>query len=107
MYELIISEKPSAAKKLAESLANGKPIKESTNGVPYYKITRGNKDIIVACAVGHPYGLAEKEKKTWNFPIFDIEWKPAHEMSKGALFTKKYLNMKTTKLYFTTILIWI
>ncbi|MCH8003452.1 MAG: DNA topoisomerase I [Nanoarchaeota archaeon] len=93
MYELIICEKPSAAKKIAESLANGKPIKENLNGVPYYKITRGNRDIVVACAVGHLYGLAEKEKKGWRFPVFDIEWKPASEISKKSGFSKKYLSV--------------
>tara|TARA_Y100000031_G_scaffold73629_1_gene81339 strand:+ start:860 stop:3106 length:2247 start_codon:yes stop_codon:yes gene_type:complete len=90
-YELIIVEKPLAAKKIAEALAHGKPIKENLNGVPFYKITHGKKDIIVACAVGHLYGLAEKEKKGWTFPVFDIEWKPAGDISKRSSFSKKYL----------------
>ncbi|MBI2647109.1 DNA topoisomerase I, partial [Candidatus Woesearchaeota archaeon] len=92
MYELIITEKPAAAKKIAEALADGKPIKESINGVPYYKITHNGKDIVVACAVGHLYGLAEKNKKGWVFPVFDIEWKPVHETTKESKFTKKYLD---------------
>ena len=73
MYELIITEKPNAASKIAEALAEGKLIKENMEGVPYYKVTRGRKDIVVACAVGHLYGLDEKEKKGWTFPVFDIE----------------------------------
>ncbi|MBI2651169.1 hypothetical protein HYX01_01755 [Candidatus Woesearchaeota archaeon] len=92
MYELIITEKPNAAKKIAEALADGKAIKENINGIPYYRITRGKKDIVVACAVGHLYGLAEKEKKKWTYPIFDIEWKPAAEVSKKSAFSKNYLN---------------
>ena len=92
MYELIITEKPAAAKKIAEALADGKPIKESYQGVPYYKVTHGKNDITVACAVGHLYGLAEKEKKGWAFPVFEIEWKPVSETVKGSAFTKKYLN---------------
>src|SRR3989338_1481593 len=93
MYELIITEKPNAAKRIAEALADGKPIKESVNGVPYYKITKGKKDIIVACAVGHLYGLGEKGKKTWAYPVFDIEWKPSSEISKKSDFSKKYLDV--------------
>ena len=88
MYELIICEKPNAAKKIAEALADGKPIKENLNGVPYYKVTHGKKDIVIACAVGHLYGLAEKEKNGWSFPVFDIEWKPAAEVSKKSAFSK-------------------
>ena len=91
MTELIISEKPSAAKRIAESLADGKPIKEGKDGVYFYKITHGNKDIIVACSVGHLYGLAQKEGKK-GFPVFDIEWKPSYEISKGSKFTGKYLQ---------------
>ncbi|MBI1936311.1 DNA topoisomerase I, partial [Candidatus Woesearchaeota archaeon] len=92
MYELIITEKPAAANKIAEALADGKPIKENVQGVPYYKVTHGKKDIVVACAVGHLYGLAEKEKKGWTFPVFDIEWKPVSETTRSSAFTKKYLN---------------
>ena len=92
-YELIITEKPNSAKRIADSLADGKPIKENMDGVPYYKITHGKKDIVVACAVGHLYGLAEKDKKGWTFPVFDIEWKPVSETNKKAAFSKKYLNV--------------
>jgi len=93
MYELIITEKPNASKMVAEALADGKPIKENMNGVPYYLVTRGNRDIVVACAVGHLYGLAEKEKKGWVYPVFDIEWKPAADISKKSGFSKKYLTV--------------
>ncbi len=91
MTELILTEKPQAAFKMATALAEGKVIKEFLNKVPYYKITRGKKDIIVACAVGHLYGLDEK-KKSWDFPVFDIEWQPAYETKKSAAFSRKYLQ---------------
>jgi len=81
-----------SSNKDSEELADGKPIKENLNGVPFYKITHGKRDIVVACAVGHLYGLAEKGKKTWTFPVFDIEWKPAADISKKSTFSKKYLN---------------
>jgi DNA topoisomerase-1 len=92
-YTLIISEKPNAANKIASALAEGKPIKENLKGAPYYKITRGKKDIVIACAVGHLYGLDQKKgTKKWDFPVFDIEWQPAHETRKQAAFSKKYLQ---------------
>jgi len=61
-YELIITEKPSQAKKIAESLADSKVLKKSENSVPYYIITHKKQDIVVVSAVGHIYSLAEKEK---------------------------------------------
>lgn len=93
MTELIISEKPSAAKRIAESLAEGKPIKVTEKKIPYYKITRGKQDIIVASAVGHLYGLKEKGKNNWDYPKFNVEWKPAHENNKKSDFSKAYLQL--------------
>lgn len=93
MYELIITEKPKASLKIAQALADKTPKKETYMAkVPYYKLTHKGKEIVVACAVGHLYSLAEKEKKGWIYPVFDIEWKPIAEIQKAAKFSKKYLN---------------
>ncbi|MBW3001653.1 DNA topoisomerase I [Candidatus Woesearchaeota archaeon] len=92
MYELIITEKPNASKRIAEALAEGKPIKENIKGVPYYKVTHKGKDLVIGCAVGHLFGLAEKEKAGFKYPVFDIEWVPSFEISKSADFSKKYYN---------------
>jgi DNA topoisomerase I len=88
-YELIITEKPNAAKMIAEALAEGKPIKENNQGVPYYKITHKNKDIVVGCAVGHLYTVAEKDK-SFNYPVFDLQWKATSDIDTKS-FTKKYV----------------
>lgn len=91
MYELIITEKPNASKRIAEALAEGKAIKENIKGVPYYKVTHKGKDLVIGCAVGHLFGLAEKNKQPgFKYPIFDIEWVPSFEISKKADFSKKY-----------------
>lgn len=91
-YELLIAEKPDAAKKIAEALADGKVIKESNNGVPYYILTHKNKDIMVGAAVGHLYTVAEKVKGGWKYPVFDTEWKESSEVNKGAAYTHKYVQ---------------
>jgi len=92
-YQLIIAEKPSAAKKIADALADGKAIKKSTKQkVPYYELTHDGKDIVVVSAVGHLYGLKQTEGLKSKYPVFDIEWAPSAEVSKGAAFSKKYLS---------------
>lgn len=92
-YELIVTEKPAAAKKIADALADTKAKKEVyMKKIPYYRLKHKGKEIVVACAVGHIYGLAEKEKKGWIYPVFNIIWKPSYEMSRSAKFTKQYLN---------------
>ncbi|MCC7574773.1 DNA topoisomerase I [Candidatus Woesearchaeota archaeon] len=92
MSELIITEKPSSAKKIAESLADGKPKKEVVNGVTIFSLTHGKTDIRVVSAVGHLYTLAEKVK-SFAYPVFDIEWRPIHLVNKKAVFSKKYLDV--------------
>ncbi|MBN2880733.1 DNA topoisomerase I [Candidatus Woesearchaeota archaeon] len=92
-YELIITEKPNAAKKIADALSDGKPIKKSDNGVPYYLISHNKEDLVVACAVGHLYGVAEKNDKSWKYPTFEIEWKPTSSINKASAYTKKYLSV--------------
>jgi DNA topoisomerase-1 len=93
-YELIIAEKPNAAKKISEALADKKVIKKTIGKVSYYELEHKGKPIVVACAVGHLFNLAEKNKKKgWTYPIFDYEWKPSYEVSKSALFTKPYVEL--------------
>jgi DNA topoisomerase I len=92
MYELIITEKPSQAKKVAEALADTKPDQYKVKKVSYYKLTHKKKEIVVACAVGHLFTVAEKDKKGWVYPTFNIEWKATHEVGRGSDYTKEYLT---------------
>lgn len=92
MQELIITEKPSAAKKIAEALASGKPIKEAIEGVTVYDVTHDGKDIKIVSAVGHLFTVAEKEK-SFKYPSFDIHWAPLFQIDKKAAFSKKYYNV--------------
>ncbi len=92
MYELIITEKPSAAKKIAEALNSGKLVKEVIDGVTVYNVTYKNKDLYVVSAVGHLFTVAEKQK-SFSYPSFDIHWAPLHEIDKKASFSKKYFNV--------------
>ncbi len=78
MVELIICEKPAQAEKVAEAIADKKPSKKTIGKVPYYELKHNNKEIIVACAVGHLFTIAEKNKKAWTYPIFEFEWKPSY-----------------------------
>lgn len=91
MPELIITEKPNASKRIAEALTEGKLVKDTYKGVPFYKILVDGKTLYVGCAVGHLFGLAEKNKtKNFQYPVFEVEWKPVYEVSKGGAFSKKY-----------------
>jgi DNA topoisomerase-1 len=92
MYELIISEKPQAAQKIAEALADNGAKKLKEKGVNYYSLTHEGKQIRVASAVGHLYGLGEKGGESWEYPVFETEWKPIYQTNKAAAFTKDYVK---------------
>ncbi len=94
MVELIITEKPQAALKIATALADTKSIKHTKGKTVYYEITHSGKKILVGCAVGHLYGLAEEKKSTWaSYPNFDISWQPKFEIEKNSGYTKAYLTL--------------
>ena len=61
-YELIIAEKPNAALKIAEALADKKTVKKSVGKISYYELEHKGKRIVVGCAVGHLFGLVEDKK---------------------------------------------
>ncbi len=88
-YELIITEKPQAAMKIASSLGVSTK-REIVRGVPYYEVDRNGEKIIVACAVGHLFTLKQNVNGS-SAPIFDISWVPNYMVKKGD-FTKKYYD---------------
>lgn len=90
--ELMISEKPSAAKKIAEALADTKPVVEKNNGVTTYRLQHKGKDISIVAAAGHLYTVMEK-KKSFVYPSYDIEWVPSFKAGKDNAFSKKFLDV--------------
>ena len=90
--QLIVCEKPSVAEKLAKALSEGSFQRKKQGKVSYFEFERGGEKITVAPAVGHIYSLRQASKGA-GYPVFDIEWAPSHEVSKGAAFTKAYLTL--------------
>ncbi len=92
MTELIITEKPSSAKKVAEALADGKAVLKKSKQSQYYELTHNKKDIIVTSAVGHLFGLGEQNGRSYVYPIFDIKWEPSYKITKGLNYVKDYID---------------
>ncbi len=91
-YTLIITEKPTAAKRIAHALAESGVQRLSRHGASYYKIRRGGKEIVVVSAVGHLFVLDEINKGLkWRYPVFSVDWKPTYT-ERGNEWTKKYFE---------------
>lgn len=86
MATLIITEKPTAMKKIAEILdENGKPKKNQSAGASYYLAKRDHADLLIVSALGHLFTVEEKkeaDQKGWRYPVFDMIWVPASEVLK-------------------------
>jgi DNA topoisomerase-1 len=91
---VIIAEKPDAARRIAEALAENKSLKSFTteNKVTYYEFERNGKKHVVVCAVGHLFNLAPLNKG-WSYPIFNYTWKPSFQVNKDSAFSKKYFDV--------------
>lgn len=87
-YELIITEKPQAAMKIATALGNA--TQKIFNKIAYYELIREGKKIVVACAVGHLFTLKQNSPGS-SVPVFEISWIPNYLAKKGD-FTKRYYD---------------
>ncbi|MBI4152477.1 DNA topoisomerase I [Candidatus Woesearchaeota archaeon] len=95
MVELIVTEKPSSAKKIAEALADKKPIQKKNKQSSYYELTHNGKPIIITSAVGHLYTLVEDKQNSWTYPAFDIHWEESHKTSPSLKYVQDYIDTIT------------
>lgn len=94
--ELIITEKPSSAKKVAEALADAKLAHKKSKQSSYYELKHKGKEIIVTSAVGHLYSLVEEKKEGWNYPVFEIKWEETCKGSPELKYVKDYIETIST-----------
>ena len=93
-YTLIVCEKPSASKSIAEALAEKKPVKKGEGKIVWYEFEREGKKYVTAPAVGHLFTLKQKGKG-WSYPVFDVEWIPSFKANRMAAFAQPYfINME-------------
>lgn len=89
---VIIAEKPLAAQKIASSLFE-KPKRVEKRGAYWFEYQNNNQKFIVIPAVGHLFVLDSKNHD-WQYPIFEVEWKPSF-LKRSSSFSKKYFeNLK-------------
>jgi DNA topoisomerase-1 len=90
---MVISEKPTAAKKLAVALdERGTPEEIKKTGASYFKCLQSGDTIIVAYALGHLFEL-KQTLKGWNYPRLEAEWVPKYEVDKKAANVKPIISL--------------
>ncbi len=99
MVHVILAEKPTAAKKMADSILKDYTTKKRYSAT-YYESSDG---IIVASAAGHLFTLKDRVRKA--YPNFDLEWQPSYIKNKFTYnFYKllEYLGKFTDKMTIAT-----
>ena len=90
---MLITEKPTAAKKIAVALDDAKSPKEIKKGkTSYFECSRGNDELIVVYALGHLFELKQTEKG-WTYPRLENEWVPKYEVDKKATNIKPIITL--------------
>ena len=90
---MIITEKPTAAKRIAIALDENKtPTEIKKRGASYYECKRDNNDLIVVYALGHLFELRQTVKG-WTYPRLETSWVPKYEVEKKATQTKPIINL--------------
>ncbi|NHI83371.1 MAG: DNA topoisomerase I [Candidatus Thorarchaeota archaeon] len=90
---MIISEKPTAARRIAEALdQNGNLRETKSKSASYFECERNGDTLIVAYALGHLFELRQTEKG-WTYPRFETEWVPKYEVDKKASKIEPIINL--------------
>jgi len=90
---MLVTEKPTAAKKIARALDDSNSPKEIKKGkTSYFECTRGNDELIVVYALGHLFELKQTEKG-WTYPRLENKWVPKHEVNKKATNIKPIISL--------------
>ncbi len=90
---MVITEKPTAAKRIAHALDDNKtPTEVKKRGALYYECKRGPDELIVVYALGHLFEL-KQTVKGWTYPRMETSWVPRYEVEKKATQTKPIINL--------------
>jgi DNA topoisomerase-1 len=93
---LIITEKPDAAKRIAQALdTKGKPKLFNMNGVPYFVAQRDTK-LVVVPSIGHLYTIVHERGKKNYYPVFNYNWIPRHLTERKAKSIRNWIEAFST-----------
>ena len=90
-YTLIVCEKPTAAKAIADALAEGEVKKQGKEGerAVWYEFTNNGAKFVSVPAVGHLFSLKQVDKG-WQYPTFNVDWVPSFKANAFAKFSEPY-----------------
>lgn len=93
---LVITEKPSSARRIAQALDDeGKPVSLRSGRVQYYAAKRGGSGLLVVSALGHLYSL-KQVGGGWTYPVYEMKWVPASQANRANKRVNAYIETIST-----------
>ncbi|MFW9843831.1 MAG: DNA topoisomerase, partial [Candidatus Thorarchaeota archaeon] len=90
---MLVTEKPTAARKIAFALDDSRTPQEIKKGKnSYFECKRGNDELVVVYALGHLFELQQTEKG-WTYPRLENQWVPKYEVDKKATKIKSIIAL--------------
>jgi len=87
-YTLVVCEKPDAARRISESLAETRVWRLRIEGTEVLRFKRGGEEYVVGAALGHIYGVSDPFDERGVYPVFDVEWYPSNALEERLSFAK-------------------
>ncbi len=79
---LVITEKPSSARRIAQALdEEGRPASLREGSVQYHVARREGDELLVVSALGHLYALTQVGRG-WTYPVYEMKWVPASQVNR-------------------------
>ncbi len=91
-YTLVVCEKPDAARRISEALAEGGVETLEVAGVSALRFRSGSGVYVVCAALGHVYAVSDPFGERAVYPVFDVEWFPYHLVNKEADYARKRIE---------------
>jgi DNA topoisomerase I len=91
-YRLVICEKPDAARRVADALADNGVNSVMVGGVQVFVLAHGDRSYVVCSALGHLYAISDSFRRRETYPVFDLEWYPAYLVDKDAKNVEKRIR---------------
>jgi len=92
-YTLILTEKPNAAKRIAQALdQKGKPKRVEEKNVSYF-LAKRDKLLVVVSALGHLYTVMHIGKGRNYYPVFNFKWAPRYLAERGAKHIRAWIEV--------------
>jgi DNA topoisomerase-1 len=91
-HVLVICEKPDAARRISDALAQGSMETVTNSGVVSFSFLRDGEKYKVCAAQGHLYDASDTFQERSVYPVFDVEWFPHYLIDKNAHYARRRIE---------------